>query len=107
MVALLGLFQLMEIGCEFLFARPGRAVDALEHRPRRTPAPRGPRGLYELRAFAGLAGRGHVRAAAEVEPFALRVDLDLVAFGDGVEQLELEHLSLVREQPLGRVPSGD
>ena len=48
-----------------------------------------------------------MRAAAEVEPFALRIDLDLVAFGDGVDQLELEHLSLVGEQPLRGVPIDD
>ena len=41
-----------------------------------------------------------MRAAAEVEPFALRIDLDLVAFGDGVDQLELEGLALVGEQLL-------
>ena len=30
----------------------------------------------------------------------MRIDLDLVAFGDGVDQLELEDLALVGEQPL-------
>ena len=48
-----------------------------------------------------------MRAAAEVEPFALRVDLDLVAFGDGVDQLELEGLALVGEQPLRGVAIND
>ena len=41
-----------------------------------------------------------MRPAAEIEPFALRVDLDLLAFGDGVDQLELEGLALVGEQLL-------
>ena len=44
-----------------------------------------------------------MRPAAEIEPRLLRIDLDLVAFGDGVDQLELEHLALVAEQLLGRL----
>ena len=56
-----------------------------------------------LNAFADLAGRGHVRAAAEVEPVALLVDLDLLVFRDGVDQLDLEQLALVAEHALGLV----
>ena len=44
-----------------------------------------------------------MRPAAEVEPRLLRIDLDLVAFGDGVDQLELERLALVAEQLLRRL----
>ena len=38
-----------------------------------------------------------MRAAAKVEPVALLVDLDLLVFRDGVDQLDLEQLALVAE----------
>ena len=41
-----------------------------------------------------------MRPAAQIEPLALRVDLDLVGLGDRVDQLELEGLALVGEQLL-------
>src|SRR6476620_7561437 len=88
-VALLGLFGLMQIASKLLLARPGGAVDALEHRVVGVPAPLGAGDLEQLEAFADLSRRGHMRAAAEIEPFGLRIDLDLLSFGDGVDQLEL------------------
>jgi hypothetical protein len=99
-VALLGLLQLMQVGVEIFFARPGRAVDALEHGLRRIPAPIGAGDLQELEALADLPRRGHMRPAAEIEPLALRVDFDLVPLGYGVDQLELEGFALVGEQRL-------
>ena len=48
-----------------------------------------------------------MRPAAEIEPLALRVDLDLVALGDRVDQLELEGLALVGEQLLRRLAVDD
>src|SRR5262249_3305881 len=50
-----------------------------------------------------FASRGHVRAAAEVEPLALLVDLDLLVVRDGVDELDLEQLTLVAEHALGRL----
>ena len=44
-----------------------------------------------------------MRAAAEVEPVALFVDLDLLVCGDGVDELDLERLALVAEHALGLV----
>ena len=41
-----------------------------------------------------------MRPAAEVEPFALRVEPEVLACGDGVDQLDLEGLALVLEQLL-------
>ncbi len=43
-----------------------------------------------------------MRAAAQVEPFPLRVDLDVVAFGDRVDQLDLVVLAHVGKQLLRR-----
>ena len=48
-----------------------------------------------------------MRAAAEIEPLALRVELDLVALGNRVDQLELEDLALVGEQRLRRLAVDD
>jgi len=36
-----------------------------------------------------------MRAAAEIEPVALLVDLDLLVLRDGVDQFDLEQLALV------------
>ena len=45
--------------------------------------------------------------SAKVEPLALGVELDLLPFGDGVDQLELERLALLGEQLLRRLPVHD
>ncbi len=66
-------------------------------------APVGARDLHQLEGVADLAGRGHVRAAAEIEPVALLVDLDLLILRDRVDQLDLEQLALVAEHLLGLV----
>ena len=41
-----------------------------------------------------------MRPAAEIEPFALRIDLDLLVLGNGVDQLELEPFAHLGEQLL-------
>ena len=48
-----------------------------------------------------------MRTAAEVEPFTLRIDPDLVAFGNGVDQLELEGFAFALEQGLRRLAIHD
>ena len=101
MVALLGLLDLLEIGVELLLLGEGGAVDAGQHLAVGIAAPIGARDLHQLEGVADLAGRGHVRAAAEIEPVALLVDLDLLVFRDGVDQLDLEHLALVAKHLLG------
>ena len=60
-------------------------------------APIGAGQLGQLEGVADLAGRRHVRAAAEVEPVALEVDLQVLVGRDGVDQLDLEHLALPLE----------
>ncbi len=105
MVALLGLLELLEVGGKLLLARPRRAVDALQLRVAVVAAPVGAGELGELEGLADLAGRGHVRAAAQVEPLALLVDLEVLAFGDGIDQLDLEQLALLLEEVLGLLPA--
>ena len=70
-------------------------------------APIGARDLHQLEGVADLAGRGHVRAAAEIEPVALLVDVDLLVRRNGIDQLDLEHLALVAEDLLGLVARPD
>ena len=48
-----------------------------------------------------------MRPAAEVEPVALPVDLEVLAFGNRVDQLDLEHLALVGEDLLRLVARPD
>ncbi len=90
MVALLRLFELLEIGIELFLLGERGAVDATEHFAVGISAPIGARSLHQLEGVPDLAGRGHVRTAAEVEPLALLVDLDLLVVRDGVDELDLE-----------------
>ena len=66
-VALLRLLQHVEIGFELLLVRPAGAVDALELRVLGIAAPIGARHLRQLEGVAELAGRGQMRAGAEIE----------------------------------------
>src|SRR6516162_1421989 len=100
-VALLGFLDLLEIGVELLLLGECGAVDARKHLAVRIAAPIGARDLHQLEGRSDLAGRGHVRAAAEIEPIALAVDLDRLALRDGVDQLHLEALADVAEDALG------
>ena len=106
-VALLGFLELLEMSVELLLLGEGGAVDAGQHRVLGIAAPVGARHLLQLEGVADLAGRGHVRAAAEIEPVALAVDLQVLAGRDGVDQLDLEVLALVLEHALGLVARPD
>jgi hypothetical protein len=64
-VALLGFLDAGEVGLEVLLRRPRGAVDALEHLVLRVAAPVRAGDLHQLEDFE-LAGRGHVRPAAEI-----------------------------------------
>src|SRR5262249_29271582 len=107
MVTLLRFFQLLEVDVELLLLGKGGAVDAAEHLAVGIAAPIGARDLHQLESVADLAGRGHVRAAAKVEPLALAIDFDLLVFRDGVDQLDLEQLALVAEYALGLLARPD
>ena len=101
MVAFLGFLDLMQVVREVGIIGPGGAVDALQFRTFRIAAPIGAGEAGELERLADLAGRGHVRAAAEVEPLPLLVDLEVLALGDRIHQLDLEQLALFLEEVLG------
>ncbi len=58
-------------------------------------APIGAGHLHQLEGVADLAGGRHMRAAAEIEPVALVVDLQILALGNGIDQLDLVRLALV------------
>ena len=106
-VALLGFLDLLEIGVELFLLGEGGAVDAREHLAVGIAAPIGAGDLHQLEGRSDLAGRGHVRAAAEVEPVALAVDLERLAGRNGVDQLDLEQLVLVAEDALGLLARHD
>ena len=106
-VALLGFLDLLEISVELFLLGEGGAVDAREHRIVAVAAPIGAGHLHQLEGVADLAGRGHVRAAAEIEPVALLVDLERLVGRNGVDQLDLEVLALVAEGFLGLLARPD
>ena len=76
-IALLGLLQPVQVVIELLLVGPGRAVDPLQHLVARVAAPVGAGHLRQLERLE-LAGGGHVRAAAQVDPVALPVEADLL-----------------------------
>ena len=78
-VALLRLLEHLQVRVLLLLLRPGGAVDALEHLVLRVAAPVGAGDLHELEDLQ-LAGRRHVRPAAEVDEVALPVQRDRVSF---------------------------
>ena len=113
MVALLGLLAAPQVGVEVLLGRPGRAVDALEHRALLVAAPVRA-GRAEQLERADLARARHVRAPAQVDERTVPVERRrghrrAVALGGGLEvvdDLDLERLvALDEDRPggLGRL----
>jgi hypothetical protein len=72
MVAFFRFFELVQVGVEFLLLGEGGGVDAGQHGIGAVAAPIGARHLHQLEGVADLAGRGHVRTPAQIEPLALR-----------------------------------
>ena len=101
MVALFGFLDLLQVRVEVFLLGERRAVDARQHRIVAVAAPIGAGHFHQLERVADLARGGHVRAAAQVEPVALLVDLDGLVGRDSVDQLDLEHLAVVAEHLLG------
>ncbi len=112
MVALLHLLELREVRVERLLVEERRPVDALEHRVLRVAAPVRAGDVEELH-HADAAGRGAVRAEAEVHPVAVPVereglraaggdvlhDLDLVLLAELLEERErVRHRDLVADE---------
>ena len=100
MIALLSLLELLQIGVKLFFLRERGRIDARQHRPRRVATPIGARDLHQLESFADLAGRGHVRPAAEIGPLALGIELHLLIGRNGVDQFDLERFAALLEQAL-------
>ena len=103
MVSLFGLGHHRQIVVEFLLRRERRSIEPRQHRVVAVAAPVGAGHLGQLEGRADILGRAHVRAAAEVEPLALLVDLDHLVGRDGVDQFDLEVLALGRKDALGLV----
>jgi hypothetical protein len=87
-VAALRLFESLQMSRELLRRRPGRAVDALQHRPLFVAAPVGP-GHGEEFQWPDLARGGHVRSPAEIEEMALLIGRDDLVRGQPFDQLDL------------------
>jgi len=94
MIAPLGFLQPMQIGVKLLLRRPGRAIDARQHRLRRIAAPIGARDLHQLEGRADFADRRHVRPATEIEPLSLPIDAQRFIGLDRVDEFALEDLAL-------------
>ena len=96
MVALLGLFDLGEVGVQLFLLRESDAVDALEHLAVRVAAPVGGVAGGQLDAVAlDAAGGVEVRTGAEVGELALLVEADDGVLGQVVDELDLERLVLL------------
>ena len=70
-------------------------------------APIGAGDFHQLERITDLAGRGHVRTTAQVEPVALLIDLDLLILRDSVNQLDLEQLAFVAKYLFGLIARQD
>src|SRR5262245_7266475 len=97
MVTLFGLLEPREILLELLLVGPRGAVDPLQHLVARVAAPVGTGDLHELERTE-LAGAGHMRPAAQVEPVALAVEADLLAGGDARDDFSLVVLAQLLER---------
>src|ERR1017187_10307428 len=101
MVALFRFLQPLEIGFKFLLVAPGGAVDALELRVLRIPAPIGAGDLGQLEALADFASGGEMRSAAEVVPVAVVVDRDFFVRRQVADQLGFVFFAIPLEMPDG------
>ena len=102
MVALLRLLEAMQIQLEIVFFRPRGAIDPLQHFVARVAAPIRARQLGELEHLE-LAGRRHVRAAAQVSECALAVERDVFIGRNRGDDLGLVLLALGLEKLDGLV----
>src|SRR4029079_7451239 len=104
MVALPGLVAAPEVRVKLFLRRPGRAVDALEHRPLLIAAPVGAGGAEQLER-GDLAGARGMRAAAQIDERALPIEgrgghrgpVALRRRDEVVDDLDLEVLTLLGE----------
>src|SRR5829696_5970861 len=88
MIAALGLFQSRQMSIQLLLSRPGRAVDALQHRSLLVATPVGASDREEFEG-PNLTGAGHMWTTAKIEKRALLVRRDDFALGKTLDQLDL------------------
>ena len=91
-IPLLRLLQHMEIGIEFLFRAPCRAIDALQHRTVRIPAPVGTGNTHQLEGMPHATGRGQMRPAAQIDEITLLVEGDRLTSRNCLDKLYLKRL---------------
>ncbi|MNZ98000.1 hypothetical protein D3C78_1172690 [compost metagenome] len=87
-IALLRLFQAVQVILEVLLAAPAGTVDALQHLVLRVATPVGAGHLHQLEGLQ-LAGRGHVRPTAQVDEVTLPVEGQLLITGNRLDDLDL------------------
>ncbi len=93
MVAAFGLFDLGEVRLQLVFLEEGRAVEPLELAVGRVPLPIRAGDRQQLERL-DPAGVGNVRAAAQVDEFALPIEADGRMLGQpGVDVLDLQLLA--------------
>ena len=97
MVAFAGFLDLPQVVVELVLGLPGRAVDALQHRPLLvTPRQYAPETLSSLKAPIWVRVR-HVRATTQVEPVrAGPVEADRLVVAQGFDDLALVGIFVVR-----------
>mmetsp|Transcript_41360 Transcript_41360/g.130156 ORF Transcript_41360/g.130156 Transcript_41360/m.130156 type:complete len:278 (+) Transcript_41360:2193-3026(+) len=91
-----GLFYHVLVRLELIFVLPCSPVDALQRSLRLVSAPVSARHSLQLESLAtDISSRLHVGSSTQVPPLlADVVDADVLALGDGVEELELVRLLL-------------
>ena len=95
-VALGGLFHHDFPRLQILAVLEGHAIDALQHRAGVVAQPICAGNVGQLERIGGnLTGMLQVRTAAKILPVAMPVHADVFAFGNAVQQLDLERLACV------------
>ncbi len=97
MIALLGLFEHVQVGVEIFLLRPRRAVNALQLLVAMIATPVGTSHLHQLEDLEFGRGR-HVRAATEVDEIAFAIKRHLLVGRNRGDQLGLVFLALVEEE---------
>ncbi|OAJ67231.1 hypothetical protein A0123_01827 [Gluconobacter cerinus] len=103
MIALLGFFQAHQMSVQLLLVAPGRAVNAGQHGVAMVTTPVSTGHAHELEGRANVRRATQMRAAAEIKPFALTVDRNLLAFRQIADQFGLEVLTLLFKEADGFV----
>ena len=100
-ITLFSFFKHMKIGVEIIVVGKCRTVDTCQHRIVGITAPVSACNLHQLEGIADLAGGRHMRPTAEIEPFTLIVDLQILTFRDRIDELDLVAFTLIGKNLLG------